>query len=141
MWSNTRSEFSVQYSTGTLPLTVVAPISSRSGWSAREHQRDGVVGAGVDIEDQPGRHARSLPAGRVRMRAGRPARRRPQAPTATRKKSVAERDQEADQQGHVRGDRLGELPRRRHHLVEDVDQGARRERRGRRSTAAATTNV
>ena len=34
MWSKTRSEFSVQYSTGTLPLTVVAPISSRSGWSA-----------------------------------------------------------------------------------------------------------
>ena len=34
MWSNTRSEFSVQYSTGTLPLTVVAAISSRSGWRA-----------------------------------------------------------------------------------------------------------
>jgi hypothetical protein len=61
---------SVQLTTGLLPLTVVAR-PTRVWVERREHERDGIVGARVDVE---------ISLGRVRLRASGRRRGRPVGP-------------------------------------------------------------
>ena len=62
MKSSTRSVLSVVCSTGTLPFTVVTRDELELRMQRREHDRDGVVGARVDVEDHLLRHRPTVTA-------------------------------------------------------------------------------
>ena len=58
--SSTLSAFTVVFSSVWLPWTVVMPSSSTSGLASASRMRDRVVVAGVAVEDDRRRHARSI---------------------------------------------------------------------------------
>ena len=61
MWSNTRSVFSVQFVERRVAVDRRRADQLDVRREGRDHQRDGVIRAGIDVEDDPGRHGSSVP--------------------------------------------------------------------------------